>query len=92
MTSAAVCMDALSVVLVFPKCVASVDVRPVIVTIRIPSTARAVATVVGTVVRRFARPFLRSGGWSGSGVVAVVSGVVIVIVAIRRRARHASAT
>ena len=53
--SAAIYMQAVSVVLVFPKCVASVDVRPVIVTIRIPSTARAVATVVGTVVRRFAR-------------------------------------
>ena len=93
--SAAIYMQAVSVVLVFPKCVATVDVHRgnvVIVTIRIPSTARAVATVVGTVVRRFASPFLRSGGWSGSGVVAVVSGVVIVIVAIRRRARHASAT
>jgi len=61
LTSAAVCMDALRVVLVFPKCVASVDVRRVIVTIRIPSTARAVATVAGIVIRSLARPRGGSG-------------------------------
>jgi hypothetical protein len=61
LTSAAVCMDALRVVLVFQKRAASVDVRRVIVTIRIPSTARAVATVAGIVIRSLARPRGGSG-------------------------------
>ena len=56
-----VCVDALRVVLVFQKRAASVDMRRVIVTIRIPSTARAVATVAGIIIRSLARPRGGSG-------------------------------